>query len=146
MATQTRVVTSQGCLVVVDPHFDDYHCLLEPARKRLVRLTLTTTGRNALRLLPSFADALWLLSPQLPDMDGLDLLGMLHSVQWKLNVVVVDNLYDPRREQRALELRAAQYVCKPVQLAWLEAWWGAPLAVQGPSPLREQLYEAEYSI
>ena len=130
MANQTRMATPQGRLVVVDPHMDDYHCLLQPARKHLVRLTLTTTGSNALRLLPSFADALWLLSPQLPDMNGLDLLDMLRSLQRKLDVVVVDKLYDPRRERRALELRAAQYVCKPVQLAWLKAWWDAPVAVQ----------------
>ncbi len=137
MATQIRVATSQGRFVVVDPQLDDYRDLVELARKHLLRLTLTTTGSNALRLVPSFSDAVWLLSPQLPDMNGLDLLEMLHSLHRELKAVVVDNRYDPRREQRALELRAVQYVCKPVQLSWLKAWQGAPVAVQEPNPLCE---------
>ncbi len=146
MATQIRVATSQGRFVVVDPQLDDYRDLVELARKHLLRLTLTTTGSNALRLVPSFSDAVWLLSPQLPDMNGLDLLEMLHSLQRMLKAVVVDNRYDPRREQRALELRAVQYVCKPVQLSWLTAWQAAPAAVQEPNPLCDQPSEEEYSI
>ncbi len=146
MATQIRVATSQGRWVIVDPRLDDYRDLVEAARKRLLRLTMTTTGGNALRLVPSFTDAVWLLSPQLPDMNGLDLLEMLHTLQRNLKAVVVDNQYDPQHEQRALELRAVQYVCKPVQLSWLEACQAAPVAVQEPNPLCEQPNEAEFSI
>ncbi len=146
MATQIRVATSQGRWVIVDPRLDDYRDLVEAARKRLLRLTMTTTGGNALRLVPSFTDAVWLLSPQLPDMNGLDLLEMLHTLQRNFKAVVVDNQYDPQREQRALELRAIQYVCKPVQLSWLKAWQAAPAAVQEPNPLCEQPSEAEFSI
>ncbi len=146
MATQFRRAASQGRLVVVDPRLDDYRDLIEAARKRLLRLTMTTTGGNALRLVPSFADAVWLLSPQLPDMNGLDLLEMLHTLQRNLKAVVVDNQYDPQREQRALELRAVQYVCKPVQLSWLTAWQAAPAAVQEPNALCDQPSEEEYSI
>ena len=146
MATQIRGATSQGRLVIVDPRLDDYRDLVEAARKRLLRLTMTTTGGNALRLVPSFVDAVWLLSPQLPDMNGLDLLEMLHTLQGKLKAVVVDNQYDPQREQRALELRAVQYVCKPVQLSWLTAWQAAPAAVQDLNLLCEQPNEAESSV
>ena len=123
-----------GRLVVVDPQLGDYRCLHIPARQHLVRLTLTTTGSNALRLAPSFADAVWLLSPQLPDMKGLDLLEMLQSLQRDLKAVVVDNQYDPEREQRALELSAIQYVCKPLQLAWFKAWQRSSTDVQISNP------------
>ncbi len=129
MKTQNNVAALPGRLVIVDPEFDDYRSLHIPARKHLVRLTLTNTGSNALRLAPSFADAVWLLSSQLPDMDGLDLLEMLQSLQRDLKAVVVDNQYDPQREQRALELKAIQYVCKPLQLPWLEAWQQAAIEV-----------------
>jgi len=122
-----------GRLVVVDPQLGDYRCLHTSARQHLVRLTLTTTGSNALRLAPSFADAVWLLNPQLPDMNGLDLLEMLQSLQKGLRAVVVDNQYDLEREQRALELKAIQYVCKPLQLAWFNAWQEGSMAVQIPS-------------
>jgi DNA-binding response OmpR family regulator len=132
MAAQDGAAGSQGRLVIVDPHLDDYRDLIEPARKHLLRLTLTTTGSNALRLVPSFGDSVWLLSPQLPDMNGLDLLEMLHSLQKSLKVVVIDNQYDPQRERRALELRAVQYVCKPFNLSWLRAWQRAKAAVPKP--------------
>lgn len=124
MAAQPKITNTLKRLVIADPLLDDYQCLVEPARKHRVRLTLTTTGSNALRLAPSFTDALWLVSPKLPDMDGLDLLEMLHSLQCNLSAVVIDNEYDRQRELRALELKAIQYVCKPLQLLWLEAWQG----------------------
>ena len=111
MATQIRPATLQRRLVVVDPRLDDYRNLVEPARKHLLRLTLTTTGSNALRLLPSFTDAVWLLSPQLPDMNGLDLLEMLHSLQRTLKAVVVDNRYDRRREQRRTSQQSKARIC-----------------------------------
>ena len=146
MATQIHKAASQGRLVIVDPRLDDYRELVEPARKHLLRLTLTTTGSNALRLVPSFADAMWLLNPQLPDMNGLDLLEMLHSVQSSLRAVVVDNQYDSQREQWALELRAVQYVCKPLHLSWLRAWQGEPVAAFEPNPIQERPNEAEYLV
>jgi len=129
MAT-TGVTTSRGRLVIVDPRLDDYRCLVEPARKHLIRLTLTSSGGGALRLAPSFVDALWLVSLQLPDMNGLDVLEMLRSLQSSLRAVVVDATYDQQHEMRALGLRALQYVCKPVQLEWIEAWQGTSLCVK----------------
>lgn len=125
MATPNKT-TTRGRVVIVDPHLDHYQCLAEAARKHLVRLTLTSSGGGALRLAPSFGDALWLVTPQLPDMNGLELLEMLRSVQPALEAVVVDSSYDRQREVRALELRAVQYVCKPVQLEWIASWQGLP--------------------
>jgi len=145
MATQINAAASQSRLVIVDPLLDDYRDLVGPARQHLLRLTLTTTGSNALRLVPSFADAVWLLNPQLPDMDGLDLLEMLHSLQSSLNAVVIDNQYDHRREKRALELRAVQYVCKPLNLSWLETWQGARKEMPLPDQVCTPRSEAEYS-
>ena len=128
MSAQSPVATAVRRLVIVDPRLNDYHCLVEPARKHLVRLTLVTSGSNALRLAPSFADALWLVSPQLPDMNGLDLMEMLLALQSKLTLVVIDNDYHERHERRALEQGAIQYVCKPLKLSWLAAWQGLAVA------------------
>lgn len=109
-------------LVIVDPRIDDYRCMVELARAAEVRLTLTTTGASALRLTPSFADAIWLICTQLPDMEGLDLLEMLGSLQPRVRAVVIDNEYDRDREMHALRARAIQYVCKPMHPAWLASW------------------------
>ncbi|MEM8864498.1 MAG: response regulator [Planctomycetota bacterium] len=119
IATPSRAVLR---LVVIDPCLHDYHSLLDATCDDDVRLTLTTSGSNALRIAPSFSDALWLVCPQLPDMDGLDVLEMLRSLRTNLNALVIDSVYDQVRERRALQLRALQYVCKPFQPAWLDAW------------------------
>ena len=55
---------------------------------------MTSTGGSALRLAPTFADAVWLVCPALPDLDGIDLVEMLGSLQPNLPVVVIDNEYD----------------------------------------------------
>lgn len=114
--------TNKSRLVIVDPQLDDYRCLVEPARKQSVRLTLTSTGGNALRLAPSFGDAVWLVNFTLPDMGGVELIEMLHSLNSKLRAVAVDSSYDPQRERQALESQVVQYVCKPIQLSWVLEW------------------------
>lgn len=113
-----------GRVVVIDPLIDDYRCLMEPAQKQLIRLTITTSGSNALRLAPSFADALWLVSIQLPDMNGLELLEMLESLNGEFRVVIVDSHYSETHERQALRFGAIQYACKPIQPQWLPAWQG----------------------
>ena len=120
MTTSRRSATTR--MVVVDPHIDDYRCLVEPARKLQVRLTLTTSGSGALRLAPSFADAVWLVSTRLPDMAGFDLLEMLRSLNQTYRIAVIDNQYEEAHERSALQLGAIQYVCKPVQREWIQAW------------------------
>ena len=109
-------------LVIVDPRLDDYRCLVEPAKRESVRLTLTSTGGNALRLAPSFSDAVWLVNFSLPDMEGLELIEMLHSLNSKLRAIAVDSSYDAQRERQALESHVVQYVCKPIQLPWVLEW------------------------
>jgi len=63
-------------------------------------------------------------------MSGFDLLEMLLSLQPTLNAAIVDSEYHHQREQLALQLGATQYLCKPVQLAWIEVWKGLPSAMQ----------------
>ncbi|MEO2047053.1 MAG: response regulator [Pirellulales bacterium] len=145
MTTQIPIFPGPERLVIVDPQLDDYRCLYEPAQKHLVQLTTTSTGSNALRLVPSFADAVWLLSPQLPDMDGLDLLEMIHSLSRLRKAVVIDNHYDPQREQRALELQAIQYVCKPMQWSWLSAWQGVLTNTQEIDMLYQRPNDTQFS-
>ncbi len=132
--------TNGSRLVIVDPQLDDYRCLVEPAWKQSIRLTLTSTGSSALRLAPSFGDAVWLINLSLPDMDGFELLEMLQSLNNKLRAIVVDGNYDRKRERQALELRVVQYVCKPIQLEWVQGWLqpGSAVEVHSSSLLDSQ--------
>ena len=135
MSAVEKASSARRQIVVVDACVDDYSRLLEPAKAQAIRLTITTTGAGALRLAASFPDSLWLVSTSLPDMSGLRLLEMLRSLQPKLTVFVVDGVHDDQHERQALRLSAAQYLCKPVQLAWIEAWHGRPST--SPRPVTE---------
>jgi len=60
---------------------------------------------------------------------------VLRSLQPKLTLFVIDDIHDSEHEGEALRLSASQYLCKPVQLAWIEAWHGP--AGSSPLPVSE---------
>lgn len=124
MAMSNSIQPGIRQLVVVDPDLHAYRTLVESAQSGELKLTLTSSGRSALRLLPSFIDATWVINTQLPDMSGFELLDMLFSLQHKLRAAVIDNEYDRDRELQALRQRAMQYVCKPMHPSWIDAWHG----------------------
>lgn len=126
MPATKELAVARRQVVVVDACVDDYSRLFALAKKQSIRLVITTTGAGGLRLAPSFPDALWLVSTRLPDMNGLNLLEMLRSLAPKLTAFVVDHSYDDENERQALRLSAARYLCKPVDLNWIEAWRGPP--------------------
>ena len=126
--TATRSIRQ---VVVVDAQLEDYRALVERAREPALRLTTTSTVVDALRLAPSFPDALWLVSTALPDGDGFELLQMLRSLQPRLSVCIVDNRADAHHEQRAVQLAASLYLVKPVRWEWFAAWRG-PLSTVHP--------------
>ena len=129
MARSEKPLSSKPQVVVVDSYVEDYDRLVEMAKQKQLRLTITTTGSGALRLASSYPDALWLVSTRLPDMRGLSLLEMLKSLLPKLTAFVVDPSYDQENERQALRLSAAHYLCKPVQAAWVKSWRGPPCSV-----------------
>ena len=126
MPVSANIDVARRQVVVVDACVNDYVRLCELVKEEAIRLTITTTGAGGLRLASSFPDALWLVSTRLPDMSGLSLLEMLRSLLPSLTAYVVDATYDDEHERQALRLSAAQYLCKPVQFAWIDAWRGPP--------------------
>ena len=121
-------------VVVVDPRLEDYTHLITSSGGATIRLTTTSHGCDALRLAPSFPDAAWLVSSELPDMSGLELLEMLRSLQPNQTTLLVDNEHCPVRELEALRLDATGYVCKPVLSEWLDQLQG-PLKT-GPKSIQ----------
>lgn len=123
MATHQTVKTLR--VQIVDPQYEDYDCLLELAASAGLNLCFTRTGHSALRTGRLLGVDLWIVSTELPDMSGFDLLDLLHSAQADATVFVVDNVYQLQHEQRAMMLQAAEYLCKPVVASWLTDWRGA---------------------
>ena len=132
MATHQTVKTLR--VQIVDPQYEDYDCLLGLAASARVDLGFSRTGHSALRTGRLLGIDLCIVSTELPDMSGFDLLGMLRSARTDSTVFVVDNVYQLQHEQRAMMLQAAEYLCKPVVASWLADWRGAVhLTRAGPS-------------
>ena len=123
MAAQRIMKTSR--VQIVDPQYEDYHCLLELAASAGLNLGFTRTGHAAQRTGRLLGVDLWIVNTELPDMSGFDLLDMLRSAQADSTVFVVDDVYRFECEQQAMMLQAVQYLCKPVGASWLADWSGA---------------------
>lgn len=66
-------------IVIVDPRFDRYGDLVRAAQAGRIGLHFCADGRSALRLARSFRADAWLVSADLPDMSGFDLVEMLRA-------------------------------------------------------------------
>jgi DNA-binding NtrC family response regulator len=107
-----------GKILVVD---DD------PAARKLLVLLLqkdfqvltASTGAEALRLIEAERPRLMLLDMVMPGMGGLDVLEALQPPASALTILVLTGENDIGLARRALELGAAEYITKPVDLALL---------------------------
>lgn len=125
-------------VVIVDPKIELYGDFVLEAQEGNVGLHFCVDGRSAVRLARRFRADVWLVSDQLPDIDGLDLVEMLApqvmqadvdptrsgSTQSLSNVdrnersgifIVADD-YCLEDEQRALSCGVAGYLVRPVTM------------------------------
>jgi len=105
-------------IIIVDPSIGDYAGLADRTHARKLRITLTTTGTDALKLLPSHCDVEWLICVELPDMTGLELLHMLHATDPEISVQLVTDQFDIDHELKAYQLGATRYRTKPIGPPW----------------------------
>ena len=113
MSTRSETSRTVRDLVVVDDSLEEYGELIERCDRDSVRVTLTNTGMGALRLVPSHCDAQWWVSSRLPDMTGLDLLGMLRAIEPGLAVRLITRHFDLQEENEAYRLGAEAYRTQP---------------------------------
>lgn len=73
----SRPATPGGRVVIVDPAWDRYPEFVEAAAAGRLELHFCSDGRAALRLARRFQADAWLVSDNLPDMAGLDLVPLL---------------------------------------------------------------------
>jgi len=125
-------------VVIVDPKIELYGDFVQEAQEGNVGLHFCVDGRSAVRLARRFRADVWLVSDQLPDIDGLDLVEMLAPQVMQANVdptrsgstrslsnvdrnersgifIVADD-YCLEDEQRALSCGVAGYLVRPVTM------------------------------
>lgn len=130
-------------IVIVDPACDRYGDFVQAARAGEVGLHFCCDGRSAVRMARRFRADVWLVSSDLPDMSGFDLLEMLspHVVQGDVDpmlsgarislgrigeatrsaIFIVAEDYQLEEEQRALASGIAGYLVRPVTLDVIRA-------------------------
>lgn len=132
-----------GEIVIVDPACDRYADFVAAARAGEVGLHFCSDGRSAIRMSRRFRADVWLVSTELSDMSGFDLLGMLstHVVHGDVDpmlsgsrisldrlgegqrsaIFMVAETYRLEDEQRALVSGIAGYMVRPVTLDVIRA-------------------------
>lgn len=125
-------------IVIVDCSCDRYGDFVRAAQDGEVGLHFCVDGRSAVRLARRFRADAWLVSADLPDMSGFDLLDMLspHVLQGDVDpmlsgarisldrmgeslragIFIVSDTYRLADEQRALASGVAGYLVRPVTL------------------------------
>lgn len=125
-------------LVIVDAACDRYGDFVAAAQRGEISLHFCVDGRSAVRLARRFRADMWLVSSELPDMSGFDLVDMLspHVLQADVDpllsgarislgrigaeghsaIFVVADSYRLEEEQRALGAGVAGYLVRPVAL------------------------------
>jgi CheY-like chemotaxis protein len=123
-------------IVIVDATCDRYADFVEAAQAGDVGLHFCVDGRSAIRLSRRFRADAWLVSTDLPDMSGFDLLSMLSpsilqgdvdplmegsrvsldrvGEGMRPGVFLVSDAYSLDEEQRSLACGVAGYLVRPV--------------------------------
>jgi DNA-binding response OmpR family regulator len=109
-------------IVIVDPNPADYAELARPAYESGLTLRSLASGREALRAAARLQPDLWVINVRLPDMSGFDLVEMLRSKSPDAHFFCVSDAYCAEEEIHSHLVKAAVYLCKPVQSEWITAW------------------------
>lgn len=130
-------------IVIVDASCERYADFVEAAQAGDVGLHFCVDGRSAIRLARRFRADAWLVSTDLPDMSGFDLLAMLSpsilqsdvdplldgsrvsldhvGEGMRTGVFLVSDTYSLEEEQRSLASGVAGYLVRPVTLDVIRA-------------------------
>lgn len=139
-------------IVIVDSTCDRYADFVEAAQAGEVGLHFCVDGRSAIRLSRRFRADAWLVSTELPDMSGFDLLSMLspNIMQGEVDplmegsrvsldrigegmragIFIVSDTYSLEEEQRSLASGVAGYLVRPVTLDVIRASRAPHVAVK----------------
>ena len=130
-------------IVIVDAACDRYADFVTAAQAGEVGLHFCVDGRSAIRLSRRFRADAWLVSTELPDMSGFDLLAMLspNVLQGEVDplmegsrvsldrigegmrpgIFLVADAYSIEEEQRSLASGVAGYLVRPVTIDLIKA-------------------------
>jgi CheY-like chemotaxis protein len=109
-----------GKILVVDDEPEVRDVFLEFLSDRGYDIIPAGSGREALVAFQTYKPDLVLLDVQMPDMDGVETLRRILTLDPSVPVIVVTADADPRITSTLLALGAADYILKPFDLDGLD--------------------------
>ena len=115
-----KAVMTLGKILVVDDEPEVRDVFLEFLSDRGYDIIPAGSGREALVAFQTYKPDLVLLDVQMPDMDGVETLRRILTLDPSVPVIVVTADADPRITSTLLALGAADYILKPFDLDGLD--------------------------
>lgn len=103
-------------ILIVDNKQEDIQALSQILQNEGMQVTISTSGKRALRIAELYPPDLVLLDVLIPEMDGFEVLNALKSdpLLRAVPVIFLTDLDDEASEIRALEMGAVDYLSKPL--------------------------------
>jgi len=88
-------------------------------------------GNRALKAISSYAPDVVLLDIHMPSMSGMECLEQIAAEGTDCGVIMISGDSDGEQARKSLEMGAADYICKPFDLDYLETSLLVKLAAMG---------------
>lgn len=148
-------------IVIVDPACDRYEDFVRAAREGEFGLHFCSDGQSAVRMARRFRADVWLVSAEVPDVSGFDLVEMLaaqvmhgadaaplsaagktrnrRAATPRAAIFVVADAHRLEEEQRALACGIAGYLVRPITLDVIRALRGSTALSRGEGQVKTAL-------
>ncbi len=111
-------------VVVVDPHYQLYSSLVAAARAGRLNLHLRASGAEAIKLARRLSVDAWLVSPELDDMTGNDLVALLEALPNHSSLAIA--MVAPLESTKAFGPGVVTSLQHPISLDAVEALLRSP--------------------
>ena len=109
-----------GRILIVDDEVEFAEVMQEYIQMKGYEAEISVDGPSAIKKIETFKPHLVLLDVHMPMMDGLEVLERISSQNRNIGIIMVTALRDDEIGRRALELGAADFITKPVDVAYFE--------------------------
>lgn len=107
-------------VLVVDDEINILRLLKRFLTSKSYEVSVATDGRMALQKVKEVNPDIVLLDIMMPGFGGIDTLKEIKKINPKISVIMITALIDEEVAKRTLQLGAADYIVKPINIDYLE--------------------------
>ena len=109
-----------GRILVVDDEIAICNLLRKFLDLKGYEVYTASNGKTAIAKVKEIRPHIVLLDTMMPGMDGIETLKEIKRLDPRVGVIMITAIADNELGLRTLELGASDYICKPLDLAYLE--------------------------